>query len=177
MQSEKCKRKSEEWPLNHGATETTEMSTRYHVELPVDAARELAEKYRKSMVVILSYDPVSGLTHTTTYGIEPVDKERAADVGRQCAKLICGEGFAQRKSYEDYRFLDQGKRAQQIDRLLRVAKAARHAILSLKAVRSGMTDDALDDLVESLSEAMDFAKAESSSPNPYWKGENETHRL
>jgi hypothetical protein len=125
-----------------------------HVQIPVEIARQIAIRYAKSMVVILAYDPESQLTHTTTYGVEPIDKERAADVGERCAQLICGDGFERRTSYEDYRFTDQGKRAQQIERLIAAAKAAKHAFASVVAYREGITDEMLEALMATLDEAI-----------------------
>lgn len=125
-----------------------------HIPVPVETAKEIAERFRKTMVVILSYDPVSEMTHTTTYGVEPLDKERAADVGAECAKFICGDGYARRKSYSDYRFVDEGKRTQKIERLTTATTGAKHAIHSLLAFREGMTDEALQDVVAALDAAL-----------------------
>jgi hypothetical protein len=58
--------------------------------VPVEAAREIAEKYDKSIVIIFSHDPVHALMHTTTYGTNPQNKELKAD-------------------FEDYR-LDQARK-------------------------------------------------------------------
>lgn len=125
-----------------------------HTPIPVETAREIATKFHKSMVVVLAYDPASMLTHTTTYGVEPADKERAADVGERCAKLICGDGFEQRTRYEDYRFVDQGKRAQKIEKLSTACKAAGHALRSILALRDGMTDDAIIDVIWAIDSAL-----------------------
>ena len=50
---------------------------RYH-EVPVTVARAIAENFSKSQVVILAWDSVHQLTHTTTYGVTAADKENAA---------------------------------------------------------------------------------------------------
>lgn len=89
-----------------------------HTEVPVDAAIEIATTYAKTMVVILAYDPASKRTHVTTYGVEPEDKERAAEVGDQCARLICGDGFAMRRTYEDFRFRTEAEWAKEREQLL-----------------------------------------------------------
>jgi hypothetical protein len=49
--------------------------------VPVSAAREIAAKFDKTMVVILAYDPAHQLTHTTSYGVSAFEKEQAASVG------------------------------------------------------------------------------------------------
>ena len=89
-----------------------------HTEVPVDAAKEIATTCAKTMVVILAYDPQSNRTHVTTYGVEPEDKERAAEVGDRCARLICGEGFNDRRTYEDFRFRSEAEWAKERERLL-----------------------------------------------------------
>src|SRR5690348_10243029 len=131
------------------------MAKKTHTPIPVETAREIATKFRKSMVVILAYDPASMMTHTTTYGVEPADKERAADVGERCAKLICGDGFERRTRYEDYRFTDQGKRAAQVEKLSTACKAAGHALRSILAVRDGMTEDAIVDVLFAIDSALE----------------------
>ena len=73
-----------------------------HIPVPVIAAKEIAEKYRKTIVVICSYDPISNLVHTTTYGIPGVEKTIAADWGVIAAKAL-GCDLSQQKIYEDFR--------------------------------------------------------------------------
>lgn len=86
--------------------------------IPVSVAVQIAESFEKSMVVIMAYDPKHERSHTTTYGQNPADKENAAKIGDACSVLVCGEeGFAAKRSYEDYRFVDQGKRAEENRRL------------------------------------------------------------
>ena len=53
---------------------------RDYMPIPVAEARRIATEFRKSMVVILAYDPVSNRTHTTTFGRDAEQKEIAADV-------------------------------------------------------------------------------------------------
>lgn len=89
-----------------------------HIEVPVEAAREIATRYAKTMVVILAYDPTSQHTHLTTYGVGTEEKEIAAEVGERCAKLICGDGFEMRRTYEDFRFRTQAEWAKEREQLL-----------------------------------------------------------
>lgn len=133
-----------------------------HTPIPVAVAHHIATKFRKSMVVILAYDPASQLTHTTTYGVEPSEKERAAEVGERCAKMICGDGFDARTSYKDYRFTDQGKRARQIEMLSEACRRARLALRSIRSVRDGLTDEGIDDVVA----VIDLAIANGTKVKP-----------
>lgn len=73
-----------------------------HVPVPVFVAKDIAEKYGKSIVIINSFDPVSGLLHTTTYGKSFVDKEWAAVAGDITAKAI-GADLEGKTTYEDFR--------------------------------------------------------------------------
>lgn len=124
-------------------------------DIPVSVAREIAAAYKKTMVVILAYDPEHELTHATTYGVSPEEKARAAEVGDQCAKAICGEGFNQRRNFEDFRCLDAANAALLIDRMMDALRAANHALRSLRAIRVGLTDAAIDDVLSAIREAME----------------------
>jgi len=132
--------------------------------VPVNVAREISERFEKSMVVIGTYDSKHDMLHTTTYGVEPKDKENAADWGELFAGLVCGEGFERRQVFEDYRFLDQGARAQKIEHLVRACRAADHAIGSVMAMRNGITDEALQDVRNALQAALALPGGESPSP-------------
>jgi hypothetical protein len=123
-----------------------------YVPVPVESARQIATEFHKSMVVILSYDPKFQVTHTTTYGVSPQEKEIAADFGERCAALV--SDLPRKTSYEDFRFMDQAKRAQQVERLSVGAKAARSALLSLLAVRNGISDELLREVVEALNKGL-----------------------
>ena len=125
----------------------------------------MAERYSKSMVVVLAYDPEQQLMHTTTYGVDPADKEQAADVGEMCTRLVCGDGFEQRRMYEDFRHVDAAERAQQIEKCSRVLTSAYYAIGSLLAVRDGMTDQALISLQREIVDAI------GNEPTPAAPGE------
>jgi hypothetical protein len=69
--------------------------------VPVQVARTIAEDFKKSQVVILCYDRVHELTHTTTYGVLPFDKENAAAAGAICAKAV-GSDLAKKQVFEDF---------------------------------------------------------------------------
>ena len=73
-----------------------------YIPVPVEAAKHIAKLYQKSIVVIMCYDPVHGLTHTTTYGVSAFDKENAATAGDICAKAL-GSDLSKRQTFEDFR--------------------------------------------------------------------------
>ncbi len=129
-----------------------------YLPVPVVEASRIADDFGKSMVVILAYDPIHQLTHTTTYGVSPADKELAATVGDACAKAICGEGFKQRVRFEDYRFIDEGVRTQALEKAIAACKGARHLCLSLLAHRTGATDDLIDTIRQACDEALVLAQ-------------------
>jgi hypothetical protein len=75
--------------------------------VPVEAARAIAEKYGKSIVIIFAHDPVHGVLHTTTYGTDPQNKEWAAKGGEIGTKAL-GALREAATDFEDYR-LEQAR--------------------------------------------------------------------
>lgn len=73
-----------------------------HTEVPVTAAEAIATKYKKTWVIINSFDANSQLLHTTTYGATYALKMYAARVGERIAKLL-GFDIEQTCIYEDFR--------------------------------------------------------------------------
>ncbi|HZT79607.1 MAG TPA: hypothetical protein VFA26_05280 [Gemmataceae bacterium] len=69
--------------------------------IPVFAAAELAERYNKSLVVILSYDAKHGLLHTTTWG-RPRWKKVAAEFGDFLTQAAGGD-LSKATIFEDFR--------------------------------------------------------------------------
>ena len=135
-----------------------------YVPVPVAAAREVAERYAKSVVVITSFDRAHATVHTTTYGVEPADKIAAANLGDKIAQQVCGDGIDRQTRYEDFRHVDAAKRAQQIEKLTTACKAADALILSLLAVRDGAADELLRDVRDACGAAL--ATLEDSGPPP-----------
>jgi hypothetical protein len=76
--------------------------------VPVTAAREIAEKYSKNMVIVNAWDPVHEVLHTTTYGVTAVDKAMAADGGKIAAKALDAD-LLQMHQFEDYRLTEAKK--------------------------------------------------------------------
>lgn len=69
--------------------------------IPVEAAREIAAKYDKTMVVVLAWDPVHRLTHATSYGVSAFEKEQAAGVADICTEAIGGD-LSKKRTVEDF---------------------------------------------------------------------------
>lgn len=59
-----------------------------YLPVPVEAAKEIAERYSKAMVVILCWDTEHHLLHTTTYGRSALEKQNAAAVGEICTRAV-----------------------------------------------------------------------------------------
>jgi hypothetical protein len=72
-----------------------------YVPIPVHTAKSIADNYAKSMVVILAYDPIFQVTHTTTYGKDAWEKEQAAAVGEKCS-LAIGADLNKQTEFEDF---------------------------------------------------------------------------
>lgn len=73
-----------------------------YTPVPVEAAKDIAEKYGKSIVIIFSHDPIHGLLHTTTYGTDPQNKAWAAQGGEIATKALGGITELSTE-FEDYR--------------------------------------------------------------------------
>ncbi len=70
--------------------------------VPVKAAKEIAEKYDKAIVIINTWDTKHGLLHTTTYGVSQEQKHQAAKGGDISAKAL-GADMPRSNFYEDFR--------------------------------------------------------------------------
>lgn len=70
--------------------------------IPVKAAVDIAKGYDKSVVIIVAWDPIHGLLHTTTFGITDAEKQWAATGGEIINKALGGMP-ALGVTYEDFR--------------------------------------------------------------------------
>ncbi len=70
--------------------------------VPVAAAKAIAERYQKTIVLILAWDPVHGKTNVTTYGENEADRLNAAAFGERVAKEAGLDSAATKRS-EDFR--------------------------------------------------------------------------
>lgn len=73
-----------------------------YTPVPVEAAKNIAEKFGKSIVIVFSHDPIHGMMHTTTYGVDPQDKAWAARGGEIATKALGGI-LELKTDFEDYR--------------------------------------------------------------------------
>lgn len=86
-----------------------------YVPVPVEAAREIAQKFAKDIVVIVATDRAHDQIHTTTYGRSQFDKIHAAELGPVLA-TAAGGFVPAAKMFEDFR--DPAERAVKYDALL-----------------------------------------------------------
>ncbi len=56
--------------------------------IPVSAAKEIAQKYDKNQVIILTWDEAHGMTHVTTYGVDKKQCKQAADGGKRIVEFL-----------------------------------------------------------------------------------------
>ena len=73
-----------------------------YVEVPVSAAREIAERYQTDIVIINAWDAVHQLIHTATYGVTAVDKRFAAHGGHLTSQAL-GADLSRMQNFSDYR--------------------------------------------------------------------------
>lgn len=86
-----------------------------YVPVPVEAAKSIAEKFNKAIVIIFAYDENYGMLYTTTYGTNPQNKEWAARGGEFGTKALGGLR-EHAVDFEDYRLT-------QAENLLRALKS------------------------------------------------------
>lgn len=94
----------------------------YH-PVHVGVAREIAERFQKDIVVIVSYDRQYNLVHTTTFGREPADKDIAAAWGDICVEAT-GADTSNPTWYEDFRATKEAEYKARIDQLTAERDAA-----------------------------------------------------
>jgi hypothetical protein len=103
--------------------------------VPVEAAKQIAEHYDKDMVVILSYDSVHEMTHTTTYGKTAFDKENAAAAGEICAKAI-GSDLSRKQIFEDFHDdYSPAKLREALEENAKLREACQHALEVFQGTR------------------------------------------
>lgn len=68
--------------------------------IPVSVAKEIAEKFKKSIVIIAAWDPIHGLLHTTTSGRNKQECEWAALGGKKVTEAL-GADYGKRTIFED----------------------------------------------------------------------------
>lgn len=73
-----------------------------YIPVPVEAAKAIGDTYKKSIVLILAWDPVHRLTNVTTFGENESDKLNAAAFGERVA-TEAGIATFERKRSEDFR--------------------------------------------------------------------------
>lgn len=117
--------------------------------IPVSVARDVGDDHAKDLVVIVAWDRASGRTNVVTWGREPLDKAAAATAGERVAEVL---GLVAGEATEDYR--REGEAAQRVDRLARACRAADHVLGSLLAVRTGASDELLQQVRADLQAAM-----------------------
>jgi hypothetical protein len=90
-----------------------------YIPVPVAAAKEIAEKHAKDLVVVISYDRAHDLLHTTTFGTDAQSKDIAAQWGDAIPKLL-GCAVEASKWYEDYRATEAATYKERIDQLTEI---------------------------------------------------------
>jgi hypothetical protein len=87
-----------------------------YVPVPVEAARAVAQRWEKQVVVIVAWDQGHNKVHTTTYGFSPRDKIAAAKLG-ELLTAAAGADRSESVGFEDFRWLSQAEAAQAKERL------------------------------------------------------------
>ncbi len=83
-----------------------------YLPVPVEAAVDVAMRYGKDIVIITCVDISNDRMHVTTFGRLSSHKTYAAELGDRVGQVI--SECNQQERYEDFRYVDQAKRAEQI---------------------------------------------------------------
>lgn len=121
--------------------------------VPVDVAKQIADRFDKAMVVILAYDVAHELTHTTTYGTTEYGKENAAGAGAYLTQTI-GSDLSQKIEFEDFHTDYDPARAKVQAEALR--EMTSYAVTCLKC----NTTDWMEGLVERINMACELLRDE-----------------
>lgn len=91
-----------------------------YTPVPVAAARQIADEFDKSVVIIFAIDAQHDRSHMTTYGRTAEQKAWSAHLGDEVARIISGS--EKREVYEDYRSIDAAKNAAKLEHVRAYAK-------------------------------------------------------
>ena len=69
--------------------------------ITVEAARHIGREFGKSAVIVVGWEPSTGLTHVATWGAHAAERHVAAKAGERVAELLTQSDV--RKMYEDFR--------------------------------------------------------------------------
>lgn len=70
--------------------------------VPVEAAKQIAQQFDKSQVIIVTFDPLFRLLHRTSYGVSAMDKVAAAHAADEFVRSTGAEPRL-RQTHEDFR--------------------------------------------------------------------------
>lgn len=59
-----------------------------YIDVPIDAAKRIADEFDKDQVIIVCWDKIHGKTHVTTYGKTIEECEQAAKGGNLVKKAL-----------------------------------------------------------------------------------------
>lgn len=99
--------------------------------VPVSAAKAVGQQYAKSIVVILSWDPLHEKLHTTTWGLTENDKHMAA-LGGELAATALGFDLFRGTKFEDFRAVE----ARLLQAILAVADIERISLTEPKLAQA-----------------------------------------
>lgn len=114
------------WAVRHSVHVRTfnsrkeEMKTKRsdYQPVPVQALREISDRFDKDILAIVTWDERHNMCHVTTYGRKAAHKAGAAELGDILAKAA-GLSIEQVTHFEDFRTVTQSEWAEEKARLLK----------------------------------------------------------
>jgi hypothetical protein len=102
-----------------------------YIEVPIGAAKRIAEEFRKDVVVILSWQQSSNMGHVTTYGAEAHHKELAAALGDRIGRDFLNPD--EKNTFADFRATDAAQWQAEREKLQEQLSLANREIDELRA--------------------------------------------
>ncbi len=141
----------------------------HYLDIPVDVARQIAERFLRRIVVILAWDGDTGLLHTTTYGMSANDKLAAASAGELATKAL-GFDLGARTTFEDFRMPSEAAEIKrQRDELGRLCEEVLAVYDDCQA--SGQSRRLPGDLIDRLRAAAKLAREVCRPPDDHTESE------
>ena len=119
----------------------------------VSALQDLARRFGKDVVVMITIDRAYGRMQFASYGIEAADKDEAAHLADFLA-TTCGMRPEEKESYEDFRATPEAEAAQKIEGLRLACRAADYLLASLLHCREGASDELITEVHRALQDAL-----------------------
>jgi hypothetical protein len=125
--------------------------------IPAGVLGQIAMHYDKQILVLYALDVPNDEQHFVSYGVEADQKIIASELADAIHQWANGPHAPPRTTFEDFSTGPAAQNREVIEKLSAACVAADHALLSLLAVREGITDYVLQNVRTAIAEALALA--------------------